>query len=432
MNKLNINTSNFKIVPSISNVYSFTSFSGTTINNYTSTSTCSQDKQIEFSSEKCVSNFYTINLDWFQFLCQTDKNGNVLESYSTNRIIIHKNQTHNNPNFKYKYTVAIDHCDLCDLYAIPINCKHKKNEISVKVHNSQLYTKNWCFRINYILTELEFTLPTITKIDIALDGCDILSKKNLFRRYLRTKTVQISNNNLQINGNNFNKEALSWESYTIGSKKYQKTAELYDKTKEIKVSGKQYIYEFWVKNGLDTSNNIGRFELKLGLRHLSKYKISSFDKLCDAGYLGKIFIEEVNNWMKFYQVSLTHVQSYRKDIAIRKGKELKFILWDKLPKTIIPLEKCSIVSDGIHEAKRVVTHTIGEILKEYSVDSTHCLINFVEATATEYKIYGHTIKKIISATNGNPVKKDELKSLLNRLSANTQKNCGTDLNIKNH
>jgi len=432
MKTVNINTCNFeKDSTVINNVHSFTSISGSTYTNYYSTSTSYPHKNVESGNEKYPTNFYTINLDWFQFLCSTDKNGNVLESYSSERVRITKNQTHNNPNFKFKYTVAVDNCDLCDIYAIPINCKHNKNQISLKVHNSQLYTKDWSGRIIFLLTKLGFTSPTLTRIDIALDGSDVLLKMDLFRRYMRTKTIQINNENLKINGVNFNKAELCWESYIMGSKKYQKTAELYNKTHEIRVSGKQYIADFWKENRLDVSDGIGRFELKLGSRHLSKYSINSLSDLCDARYLGKMLFEEINNWLRFYQVSLTDIKNHRKDIAIKKGKELRFILWDKIPQFTNPLEKVVTKSDGINEAKKSITRAINEIQKGYAIDSTATLISFIEVTANEYQIQYHAIKKISASVSSNHKEFENLKFLIDRLNTDAPNNAAAGFNGAN-
>lgn len=425
MNDLSINTKKNKIgINDISNVYPFTSISGNTNVNFISNSTCYTDKKDELLIQNKSTNYYTINLDWFQFVCRTDKNGSVLESCSNDRITIKKIQTNYNPNFRFRYTVMLDNGLLCEIFAVPNNNKHKKNEILVKINNAQLYTVDWTIRIYFLLNELGFAFTSLTRIDIAIDGSDLYKKMDLFRRYLRNKTITINNENLDIDGVHFNKSKHNWGSYTIGSKKYQKTAEIYNKTSEIKVSGKDYITEFWNKNGLNIKDKdeVGRFELKLGTRHLKKYKVSSFNDFCDAGYLGKILADEVHNWLKFYQVSLTDIKTHRKDIALKKGKELKFIFWDKVPQTTIQLEKVNCVSDGIQEAKRSITHVIGEIQKGYTIDSTETLIKFVEATTTEYQIFNHTGTKIKAAINNNPTMKIELESLLIRLAANSKVN----------
>jgi|GEM_PF-3026772 len=409
---MNINTSISKSgQQSINNVHLFTSFSGNTNTIYASTSTNYLVEKFKPDHGNKSASYYTINLDWFQFICLTDLKGSVMESYSSTRITIIKNQTHNNPNFKYKYIVKVDHCDLCEIYAVPINCKHKKNEISVKVINSQLYTKDWFVRIRYLLDELGLTFSKLSKIDIALDGNDIYNKMDYFRRYLRTLTIQINNLKLKIEGINFNKQELKWEWYTIGRKKYQKTAEIYDKTNEIMTTGKHYITEFWKKNGLDTSVNNGRFEIKLGSRHLSKYEFDSFADFCDPAFLGKILFDEVNKWLRFYQVGLNDMKNHRKSTAIKNGKELTLIHWDKVPQTTIPLEKVITVSNGIPEAKKSITRTIGEILKGYTVDSTDTLVNFLHVTTTEYNIYDFTIEKINDAVKSNPKESNSLRKL---------------------
>lgn len=419
MNDFNINTRKSEIgMNVISNVYSFTSISGDTSINYVSTSTDCIQKVTESDSEKKNRNFYTIILDWFQFVCETDKIGSLLESYSTDRISIVKKQTNNNPNFRFRYIISIDGSQQCEIFTIPNNQKHKRNEVLVKISNSQLYTSDWTIRIYYLMNELDLSFKSLTRIDIAIDGNDILRKMDLFRRYLRTKTIRINNENLVIDGVHFNKQKLNWDSYTVGSKKYQKTAVIYNKTAEIKVSGKEYISEYWHNNSLNISDEVGRFELKLGTRHLNKYKFNSFNDFCDAGYLSQILHAEMINWLRFYQVSLDDAKNHRKDIAIRKGKELTFIHWDKLPQTMNKLEQVSLVSDGIQEAKRVITHTINEIQKGYTIDSTETLIRFVEVITTEYNLYYHSIKRLGTAIKRNPSGNRELIILWKKLKDN--------------
>jgi len=420
-----MNTKNYKIGDQpINNANCFTSFSGDTKIIYTSNPTNYLIEKDQFGIGKKPANYYAINIDWFQFICLTEKNGNVLELCSSARIKISKNQTHHNPNFKYEYKVDMDNCEICEIHAVPINCKHTKNEISVKVSNSQLYTKDWSVRIRVLLDELGFIFSKLTKIDIALDGNDIISKMDLFRRYLRTKTVLINTSNLKIEGVNFNKQELKWDTYTIGCKNYQKSAEIYHKSNEIKESGKHYLPEHWKENGLDITNGVGRFELKIGSRHLRKYKINSFDDFCDAAYLGKILFDEVNNWLRFYQVNLYDIKNRRKDTAIKNGKEIKFIHWDRVPQITIHLEKVIHVPDHRAEAKKAVTRAIGEILKGYTVDSTDTLINFVEATTTEYNIYDHTFAKINDAVKINPTGSNSLSILQNLLETKVAFNNG--------
>jgi len=417
MKDFNINTKrNIICSDHINYEYLFTSFSGNTNNNFTSTSTNYINNEIEYITKKKPTIFYTINLDWFQFVCSSDRNGNLLESYSTERIHIRKNQTNNNPNFRYRYTVMLDNIVLCEIFAVPNNCRHKKNEISVKLNNAQLYTTDWSDRIQYFIYELKFCFISLTKIDIALDGTDIYKKMNLFFRYILRDTIQINNTNLEIEATKFKKsDKKKWRSYTIGSKAYQKSAIIYEKSNEIKISGKTYISDFWLENGIDTNVKIGRFELKLGNRHLKKYRYNSFNDFCNPEFIGKILYDEVTPWLKFYQVSLKDSKIYRKDIAISHGKEKVFIHWNKVPKTTIQLEKVNHISDGIHEAKRVVTHTISEILKEYSTDSTNTLIDFIEVTTTKYQIFVSTIRKIETAIKESPSFSVEFNSLIDRL-----------------
>ncbi len=404
----------------ISNVYSFTSFSGGTSNKYTSTSTSCTNKKLDTETKNNISNFYSINLDWFQFICHSEINNKSLELYTTSRIKFKKQQTNHNPNFKFRYIVYLDDIDLCEIFTIPNNRNHKQNEISVKMINSQLYSTDWVLRIQYVINNLGLVFSRLTKIDIALDGNDIYKKMGLFRRYLRTKTIQISNKGLKVEGDHFIKEGTKWGSYTIGSRKYQKTAKIYVKTEELKASSKQYIKQFWEANGLDTNNTVGRFELQLGTRHLRKYKVNSLHDFCDAGFLGKIIFEEVHDWLKFYQVSLQDAKKHRKDIAIKHGKEKPFLIWHKLPKSTIQLEKIIIPRNGIHEAKRAITYTISKINKGNNVSCTDTFIKFVEVTTTEHGLHSHSIAKVKAAIRENPTDCKYLNHLLKILNFNLE------------
>jgi len=146
-----------------------------------------------------------------------------------------------------------------------------------------------------------------------------------------------------------------------------------------------------------------------------QFKLESGGQFHRFFHIGKILHAEMVNWLRFYQVSLNDFKNHRKDIAIAKGKELKFIQWDRLPQTIIQLQKVNNISDGVHEAKRVITHTINEIQKDYTIDSTETLIRFVEVITTEYNLYHHSIKQLGTAIKKNPSGKIELKSLMVRL-----------------
>lgn len=418
MNDSYINTEKIEksnINYSISDDYSFTASSGATCNIFTSNSTSYTNKNVKLNNEKNTSNFYTINLDWFQFDCTSIYNGNTLESHSTARIKMIIQLFNHNPNFRNRYLVYLDGYEIGELFTVPNNTIHKLNEVSFKVNNAQLYSNDWPQNVQYVINETGLKFSKLTKVDIALDGNDILNKMQLLRKYLRNKTILIGNQNLNIRGDCFNKSELKWNSYTIGSRNYQKSAKIYNKSEELKVSNKEYITEFWKLNRLNTTQDIGRFELQLGTRHLRKFQFNSFTDYTDAGFLGKILNDEVKNWLKFYQVSLIDLKNHRKDIAIKHGKEKHFILWDMLPSSSIQLEKVINVPNPEHSAKRAITYTISEIKKGNTSDLTETYIDYIYATSTKYHMLNYSITKVRSAIRESITENSSLIRLIDRL-----------------
>ena len=124
---MNINTKNYKSCdpsitcdPPINNVYSFTSFSGNTNVIFNSNSTYCVDERV-VSAIQNKWKFYTINLDWFQFVCKAKISGYALESCSSKRMKVKRNQTHNTSNYRFKYIVTLDGCEICEIFSQPNN-----------------------------------------------------------------------------------------------------------------------------------------------------------------------------------------------------------------------------------------------------------------------------------------------------------------------
>ena len=393
---------------SINNVYSFSTDTGTSQVAFSSSTVNYVDNDNTVVVPEKES-FYCINSDWFQILVKTEKDVYNLDKYETDRIKIIRCDSVYNPNFRNGYLITLDGDNICEVSSVPLNRNHGNDEISIKMSNHILFTYDWTYKLEYIIEKLEFELLRYTMFHIALDGSDLLKKMEYFRRYMRNKTVVSNNRGLAIEGIKFNKNELLWESYTIGSKKYGKHAILYNKTAELIKSKKNYIFEYWQKNNMNTSEQIGRFELKLSNRHLKKYDIKSLHLFNDTNFLVSIFENEIRNWLKLYKVKFDDISNRKKSIAIKNGKEIKYIRWDKLPKSTYKLTYVTDESDGIQEAKRTITRAINELQKEYRVDSTATLINFICVTSTEYNLISHVTNKINKAVLRNPDNSNLLK-----------------------
>jgi len=410
---MNINAKNYKIGDqSINNVYSFTSFSGNTNVIFNSNSTCCADERV-VSAIQNQWKFYTINLDWFQFVCKTKISGYALESCSSKRIKVRRTQTHNTSNYRFKYIVTLDGCEICEIFSQPNNTYQEYDDVSIKVNNAQLYCKDWVSRIKDVMNLLDFEFIRMTRIDIALDGGDLLKKMRIIDKFMVSQTVQTNSDNLSINPLKFRKHELKYDGFRIGDKAYQKTLIIYNKSDEIlNKSGKTYISEFWQENGIDTNRKNGRCELYMGCRHLKKYQLSSFDDFCNPEFLGRLFYDEVHDWSKFYHVRLKDYTKYRKSIAIKKGRELTFIHWNRLPKTSTPLVTYTSEPNDICNAKRAVTFSLKEILKNKNCTSTENKIRFIQDTTIEHNLFKDTNAKINDILKNEPTENDAIRFLL--------------------
>ncbi|MFW5804387.1 MAG: hypothetical protein ACOCWG_04045, partial [bacterium] len=214
--------------------------------------------------------------------------------------------------------------------------------------------------------------------------------------YNRNRTIQMGNENLDFDGKKFKKDILRYKSYVIGSKKYQKFARIYDKSDQLKTSEKQYIKDFWTINNLYSDEGVGRFELHLGYRHLKKYNIDSLMKLNDSKFINSLFYAEVRNWLRFYKVKLKDLNNHRKDIAIKKGKEINYIKWNHIPTRTTKLETIENKVNPIFNVKRSITTTIKELAysNNFNTESVSDRLKYIETVTSDYNLWWHTNSKI--------------------------------------
>ncbi len=393
MNGFSINTQNLQFVATnISNVHLFTYSTGKTSFSFTSTSNIYEDLNNNKNSKKNYG-FYTINLDLFQLICVPRNNTLMVDKYKGSFLCLERTINHKNPNFRYCYKIYYHGFEVSELFTCPLNDKHLNDEVSFKVNNAILYLNNWTYLVEFIVNELDLRIKRMEKLAIAIDGNSNLKILDYCRRYLRNHTIQINNDKIKITPKDFTKTELRWSGYLIGCKKYEKFARVYDKTKEIKKSGKTYIMEFWKQNGL-TDNNVGRFELELGHRHLKKYKFNTIHEFGSCHLMTQLIHDEVQDWLKFYKVKLVDIKTKRKDVALRKAKELEYVKWSKLPNTSYPLETITIFPNDMLNAKKSITFALKELRKNPNANDTYQTFDYIMNVTMRYNLENYLTAKI--------------------------------------
>jgi hypothetical protein len=315
---------------------------------------------------------------------------------STNsRITVERISVHKNPNFRYLHRIYMDGVEVCDIFSCANNGTHAYNEISIKISNSLLYTTKWVDCIRYVVHYFKLEFDRMARWDICLDGQDLMKLDDVLNKYTKSHTVQINNNAIKILPMEFNKKDLKWSGWNIGKKKSGLSARFYDKSSEILASGKGYVNSFWEQNGI-TAEKVGRFEIQLNGARLKKYRIdlSNMELLTDAEYIGTVFREEVQKWIRFYRVRKKDFLNHKKETTINRGHEIHFIKWSHLPNKTDLLEYYDhIPQSSVINASRTISFNLREILKKPET-STTAQVEVIEHYAKEYQLEEYVQRKI--------------------------------------
>lgn len=319
----------------------------------------------------------------------------IYRNHSNESIMVEKISVHKNPNFRNLYRIYIYGVEVCDIFSDSNNGTHSYNEVSVKVANAMLYTANWVDKVKMVIRSFNLTFIKMARNDIALDGMELTKMDFVLNKFTKSHTVQISNDAIKILPLALNKKELRWTGWSIGCKKSGISARYYEKTEEIKHTHKEYILDFWSKNNI-SSERVGRFEVQLNYKRLKKYRIdlNNMELLTNAEFLGTILQQEVRPWLKFYHVRRKDILNHRKEIAIRRGREINLIDWSQLPNRIILLEYyIHEPHSSVINARNTISFTLREILHNPNT-STTAQVDVIEHYANKYDLSEYVQRKI--------------------------------------
>ena len=373
----------------------FTSFSGSTDFQYHSTSTDCHKSHIQYQAEANPI-IYSICVDWIEFICTWDEPIELAFLNILNpSIIVEKVSVHRNPNFRNLHRVYYNSVEACEIYSCPNNSTHAYNEVSVKVANIRLYEDHYYELVCHMLEVFGLSFLRYARIDIALDGIHILRMADLLNKWFKSHTIQSNNNAIKILPTAFNKKELRCIGWSIGNGKSGISARIYNKSAEITVNRKDYVSDFWRKNDIPTEN-VGRFEVQLNYRRLKRYNLTLADmkQFVDAEFLGAIFENEVRPWLKFYRVRKKDMLNHKKEIAIKNGKEVKFIDWDYLPSKMGLLSIENHVSNSVRiNARNNISFNLREILLHPDT-STTAQVEIIQKYSIDYDLQQYVTSKI--------------------------------------
>lgn len=395
MKRIKINTKNFEKKLANNNGFSFPEFSGLTNSEYYSTSTIYPEQTLKNNIKKNV-NFYCINVDWLEIVCKTiEPINNIFIRNQNAHIQIESKSFSDNPNYLKHHKIYFYGDEVFNIYSNPNNRKHKKDEVSIKFNNELLYTDRYYDYLLKLMNTFDLTYLRLGRLDIALDGTDIMKVIDLCNKHSRRHTIQTNNDAISILPTKFNKKKIRYLSWAIGKSKSGLSATVYNKSDEIKTNGKNYITDYWVKNNIDTEN-VGRFEIKLNGTRLRKYGLDlcELEKLVDAEYIGALFTNEVKSWLRFYRVRKKDFLNHKKEVTLKKGSEIQFIKWNKIPVKMDLLKTIEYVpNNSVLNARNTIAFNLREILVHPNT-TTSAQFDIIKKYTIDYSLESYTENKI--------------------------------------
>lgn len=268
---------------------------------------------------------HTINLDWLELIVS----GNLVEfdspldkyEYNQGEIVLAKLPM-GTKIFKYSFEIFFRGKLFGKVHTNPRNPEILKPEyIQFQIQNNKLYEVGAIADCRYIFTKLSWAYVNTTRIDIALDGVNVLQ---LMDRFVKGEIQKLGKAKVKP----FFTGKRVIEGFDVGSKASNKWITGYNKSDELERTGKDYIREFWERSGLDTSRTIERLELKLRNEEIKKIFQYDWKELDNFEFLASIFRSTMKNFFEFIEPQA--------DSNVTRAKRMEFVDWENIGAKLLP------------------------------------------------------------------------------------------------
>ncbi len=230
---------------------------------------------------------------------------------------------HDNTGFMKCNEIQFKNQPFGAVYSLPNSRMQFKdrNAIVLKLKNESLYRQGtFSEDLPGFLETFNLSAEAIRELHIALDSPGIISAhENLFNKKQLTRKRHV-----KINTYSDDKTKVL-NGITLGSKKSDKHISIYNKTNELLISDKNYIVNYWQKNGLHPEvEQIDRLELRLRRPELIGLE-KELQKLEDPNYLASILKSKSEKYLTF--------------INKENKKEYSVLDWSQFEITFLKKEK---------------------------------------------------------------------------------------------
>lgn len=260
------------------------------------------------------------------------------------------------------------------------------NTVHLKLSNHLLYTQYFKYYLEYISDVIGMKYNHILRLDIANDlvGHNVLQ---FMKTYENSSIIICKGKPKDISKRLSGKKTQIIHFGSITSDKYIK---IYNKAVDLIAGNKEYIKEYWDKNGIDYSvGNVERLELTLQKKQA---KLVDINLLHDIDYLASLCKNHFVNYFEFYRtekrvhnvkrinvspINFSNYYGYKIDkykyqpqITTRPAKQALKTLFLESLEIEGKIKRCSCTdSVGLQEAITSINDSIDYLVKENGLES---------------------------------------------------------------
>lgn len=292
----------------------------------------------------------------------------------------------------------------------------KRDIIKVDFTNHTLYSSIWQ-NVYQALLDYGLMYHTAGRVDIAIDGVNYLQKLlNLYaKQSADNKEILLKNSSeirARFSAKVLNNKTMLFENFNIGSAGGNKMITVYNKSLEIVKSGKQYIQEYWLKNGVVEQLS----DLQLQENEISKAEKRGYETFHLPGYqniyrfeirLKSEAIKEIKDFTPamlgsaagLANIVRTHCRKYFEGLYNDGAK-----VTDCTPFDLLPYDQLSAViiakierqeRDGIYKAKMTIHGIIQDLYKGYiKHENTNEVIETIFDRVARYNLAEYLNRKL--------------------------------------
>lgn len=302
---------------------------------------------------------HVISIDWLSLYCDFS-DYQSRDDYSVNLMPYSTRQ------FKVIEEIIKDKEAICTIQRVPVSSVIKEDTGIIKFNNRILYQKNVIEFIKEFCRRFKIKVLNISRIDICADFNmfqDFVNPHDFIKYFVSGAILKNGRCDFTLSGEHANSNVYNY--FRVGKKTSDVIVYMYNKSKEMRdVKFKHYIYDKWVKNGLDVKRDVWRLEVSIngrGRQFIDKdtgeIKEIDLNSIYRPEGVVEIFHTFINHYFNFKWNNNTKNKSRMKDVILFNVSASR-ILTTPLPKFKDTMKADKVMCKALYQyekARREVT-----------------------------------------------------------------------------